>query len=161
TFEKVIQKAMKALNSLGIPIHNNIVPIMHPVAGRNDYKLSRFACYLVAMNADSKKPEVAKAHAYFASMTRSFEMMLEKTDQIERLVIRDEIKDGNTSLGKVAAAAGVLDYAKFQNAGYLGLYNMHNWQLAKRRNIDKSKLFEHMGRTELAANLFRITMTEE
>lgn len=161
SFEKVIQKAMKALSSLGIPIHNNIVPIMHPVSGKNDYKLSRFACYLIAMNADSKKPEVAKAHAYFASMTRSFEAILEKSDQIERLVIRDEIKDGNTSLGKVASAAGVSDYAKFQNAGYLGLYNMTNWQLAKKRNIDKSKLLEHMGRTELAANLFRITMTEE
>lgn len=161
TFEKVIQKAMKALNSLGIPLHDNIVPIMNPTSGKNDYKLSRFACYLIAMNADPKKEEVAKAQAYFASMTRSFELMLEKSDQIDRLVIRDEIKDGNTSLGKVVAAAGVSDYARFQNAGYLGLYNMHNWQLAKKRGIDKSKLFEHMGRTELAANLFRITMTEE
>jgi len=161
SFDNVIQKAQKGLMSLGISSHENIVPVMHPESGNHDYKLSRFACYLVSMNADPKKEEVAKAQAYFAGMTRAFEQMLENSDQLDRLVIRDEIKEGNTSLSRTAHASGVNDYAKFQNAGYLGLYNMYNWQLAKRRNLDKSKLFDHMGRTELAANLFRLTMTEE
>ena len=82
-------------------------------------------------------------------------------ENIERVVIRDDIKDGHKSLGAVAKQAGVVDYAKFANAGYLGMYNMMNVQLAKRRGCDKAKLFDTMGRTELAANLFRITQTEE
>jgi DNA-damage-inducible protein D len=161
SFDKVIQKASKALMSLNIPAHDNIVPVMNTDTGQQDYKLSRFACYLVAMNADPKKEEVAKAQAYFASMTRSFEKMMENSDQIDRVVFRDEIKEGNTALSKAAQGAGVKNFAYFQNAGYVGMYNMNNWQLANRRNIDKAKLFDHMGRTELAANLFRITMTEE
>jgi DNA-damage-inducible protein D len=161
SFEKVIQKASKALMSLNIPAHDNVVPVMNPDSGKPDYKLSRFSCYLIAMNADPKKEEVAVAQAYFASMTHSFEQMMANSDQIDRVVIRDEIKYGNKELSKTASAAGVQNFAYFQNAGYLGMYNMHNWQLANKRKIDKSKLFEHMGRTELAANLFRITMTEE
>jgi DNA-damage-inducible protein D len=161
SFDKVIQKASKALMSLNIPAHDNIIPVMNPDTGHQDYKLSRFACYLIAMNADPKKEEVAKAQAYFASMTRSFEKMMENSDQIDRVVFRDEIKEGNTALSKAAHRAGVQNFAYFQNAGYVGMYNMNNWQLANRRNIDKTKLFDHMGRTELAANLFRITMTEE
>lgn len=163
SFENVIQRAQKGLMSLGIPMHDNIVPAMNleSTPPKQDYKLSRFACYLVAMNADPKKEEVAKAQVYFAGMTRAFEQMLENSDQLDRLVIRDEIKQGNTALSKAASQGGVEDYAKFSNAGYLGLYNMYNWQLAKRRGIDKKKLMDHMGRTELAANLFRITMTEE
>jgi DNA-damage-inducible protein D len=159
SFEKVIHRAQKAIMALGIPMHDNILPFI--VDGSNDYKLSRFACYIIAMNGDSKKPEVARAQAYFASMTRAFEEMLNNSDQLDRVVIRDEIKEGNTALNRTAKQAGVQNYANFTNAGYLGLYNMHNWQLARRRNIDKKKLFDHMGRTELAANLFRVTMTEE
>lgn len=164
SFEKVIQKAQKTIMSLNIKMHENIetcINIKEDGSSMPDYKLSRFSCYLIAMNADSKKSEVAKAQAYFAAITGAFEEMLEKSDDFERLVIRDELKDSNSSLARAAKSSGVKDYAKFANAGYLGMYNMYNWQLAKKRGIDKKKIFEHMGRTELAANLFRTTMTEE
>ena len=82
-------------------------------------------------------------------------------NEIDRLLIREELTDGNKSLAGVAKSALVSDYARFQNAGYLGMYNMESWKLAKQRGIEKTKLFDGMGRAELAANLFRVTMTEE
>jgi DNA-damage-inducible protein D len=126
-----------------------------------DYKLSRFACYLAVMNGDPKKPEVAKAQLYFIELTRRFELYIQNSEDLERLLIRDELKEGNKSLASTAKKAGLTDFAKFHNAGYLGLYNMPNWDLAKRRQIQMDELYEYMGRTELAANLFRITQTEE
>jgi DNA-damage-inducible protein D len=75
--------------------------------------------------------------------------------------IREELKEDNKLLSSTAKQHGVTDYAKFTNAGYLGMYNMYNWQLAKRRGISKGKLLDHMGRAELVANQFRTVMTEE
>lgn len=161
SFKKVIDRATKAMMAIDVSHYENIFQEPNPRTQNADFKLSRFACYMVVMNSDSKKPEVAKAQVYFATMTRAFEVMMENTDQIERIAIRDDIKEGNKSLTKAANVAGVSDYGRFGNSGYLGLYNMNNWQLAKKRNIDKTKLFDHMGRAELAANYFRITMTEE
>lgn len=159
SFQKTIDRATKAFMSLGIDHYDNIIRVDRD--GHPDYKLTRFACYLIAMNGDPKKTEVAAAQAYFAAQTRKFEVYVENNTDIERVLIRDEIKEGNKSLSSAAKDAGVEDYAKFTNAGYLGMYNMFNTQLAKRRGVDKNKLFETMGRTELAANLFRITQTEE
>ena len=163
SFKKVIDRATKAFISLNIEYLDNIIRVTREIDGHSqiDYKLTRFACYLIAMNGDPKKPEVALVQAYFATQTRQFELNIEQQSDVERLLIRDEIKEGNKSLSSVAHAAGVKDYAKFTNAGYRGMYNMMNVQLARRRGVDKSKLFETMGRTELAANLFRITQTEE
>ncbi len=161
SFRKVIDRAIKAMMAIDVSYHDNVIAHDREDAKIVDFKLSRFACYMVVMNADSKKPEVAKAQAYFATMTRTFEVMIQESDQIERLIIRDDIKEGNKALTNAAKNAGITDYARFQNAGYMGLYNMGNWQLAKMHSIDKTKLFDHMGRAELAANLFRITMTEE
>ena len=163
-FQKVVDRALKACLTIGIPHHDNFrSPEMRNVDDEliNDFKLTRFACYLTVMNGDPKKPEVAAAQVYFAENTRKYEL-LQNPEEMERILIRDELKEGNKSLQGVAAKAGVTDFAKFQNAGYLGLYNMHNWQLAKKRNIvDVKKITEYMGRTELAANLFRVTQTEE
>lgn len=163
SFKKVMDRATKAFISLGIDHLDNIIRVTREVKGKDitDYKLTRFACYLIAMNGDPKKPEVAKLQAYFATQTRQFELYIEQQKDVERLLIRDEIKEGNKSLSSAAKKAGVENYAKFINAGYRGMYNMLNVQLAKRRGVDKEKLFETMGRTELAANLFRITQTEE
>lgn len=163
SFKKVIDRATKAFISLNIEYLDNIIRVTREIDGHSqtDYKLTRFACYLIAMNGDPKKPEVALVQAYFATQTRQFELNIEHQSDVERLLIRDEIKEGNKSLNCVAHAAGVENYAKFTNAGYRGMYNMLNVQLARRRGVDKSKLFETMGRTELAANLFRITQTEE
>ena len=163
TFKKVLDRATKAFISLNIDHYDNIIRVDREIGGAMvpDYKLTRFACYLIAMNGDPKKPEVALVQAYFATQTRQFELYIEKSTDIERVLIRDEIKEGNKSLSSVAKDAGVVDYAKFTNAGYRGMYNMLNVQLAHKRGVDKTKLFETMGRTELAANLFRITQTEE
>ncbi len=162
-FKKVIDRATKAFISLNIDHYDNIVYVDRNVNGKkeHDFKLTRFACYLTAMNADPKKPEVARVQAYFAEQTRKFEVYVQDDGDIERVLIRDEIKEGNKSLNATAKRAGVEDYARFANAGYLGMYNMMNVQLAHKRGCDKDKLFETMGRTELAANLFRITQTEE
>lgn len=159
TFQRVIERATKTFLALKIDHYENIIPIID--SKPRDYKLTRFACYIIAMNGDTKKPEVANVQTYFATQTRKFELLVEKQENIDRLIIRDDIKTGHTSLSSTVKKAGVVDYAKFTNAGYLGMYNMSNWQLANKRNVDKSKLFETMGRTELAANLFRITQTEE
>lgn len=159
-FQKVIDKTTRALISLNISHYENIVPIVNDGV-IVDYKLTRFACYLAAMNADPRKQQVAHAQSYFATQTRQFEVYIQNNNDMERMLYRDEVTEGHKALNAAAHQAGVEDYAKFTNAGYLGMYNMINVQLASRRGLDKSKLFETMGRTELAANLFRITQTEE
>jgi DNA-damage-inducible protein D len=163
SFEKAIGRAIKACISLNIPHHENFIPIAREINGQNltDYKLTRFACYLTVMNADPKKHGVAAAQVYFAEQTRRFELLIQDPEQIERILIRDDVKDGNKSLMSSAKKAGLKDYALFHNAGYRGMYNMLNVELAKRRGIDSKELWNYMGRTELAANLFRITQTEE
>lgn len=163
SFEKVIDRATKAFMSLNISHYDNIIPSKKQIESQetNDFKLTRFACYLVVMNGDPKKKAVALAQAYFAEQTRKFELYYQDNDGLDRLIIRDELKEGNKSLASVAKEAGVQNYANFQNSGYLGMYNMSSWQLAKLRNVEKTKLMDHMSRTELAANLFRVTQTEE
>lgn len=163
SFQKVLDRATKALVSLNIPHYENIISEMRDINGAlcQDFKLTRFACYIAVMNGDPKKQEVALAQNYFAQQTRKFELYIENNQEIDRLLIREELTEGNKSLATVAKKAGVEDYARFQNAGYLGMYNMPNWKLASKRNVKKEKLMDSMGRTELAANLFRITQTEE
>jgi len=164
SFIKVIDRATRAFVSLNISHYDNIVHCIRDIGGKEsqDFKLTRFACYLIAMNGDPKKAEVAEAQSYFAQQTRKLEIAFQNSEEFERLVIRDELTEGNKSLASAASQHGVTDYARFQNAGFLGMYNMNNWDLKKKRNIDsKTTLADHMGRTELAANLFRVTQTEE
>lgn len=162
-FQKVIDKATKAFMSLNINHFENIVYVERESEGKKypDFKLTRFACYIVAMNGDPRKVEVARVQAYFAEQTRKFEVYLQGSEDMDRILFREEIKEGNKSLFTAAKKAGVEDFAKFNNAGYRGMYNMMNFQLANKRKCEKDKLLEAMGRTELAANLFRITQTEE
>lgn len=162
-FHKVIDKATKAFMSLGINHYENIIYVEREREDKKfpDFKLTRFACYIVAMNSDPRKVEVARVQAYFAEQTRKFEVYLQGSDDMGRILFREEIKEGNKALATTAKKAGVEDFAKFNNAGYLGMYNMMNFQLANKRKCEKDKLLESMGRTELAANLFRITQTEE
>ncbi len=162
-FHRVIDKATKAFMSLGINHYENIIYVERELQDKKvpDFKLTRFACYIVAMNSDSRKVEVARIQAYFAEQTRKFEVYLQGSDDMDRILFREEIKEGNKALFQTAQKAGVEDFAKFNNSGYLGMYNMMNFQLANKRKCEKDKLLESMGRTELAANLFRITQTEE
>ncbi len=159
-FEKAIHRAIKACITLGIDHFENFEKIVRD-NDRTDYKLTRFACYLTVMNADPKKELVAQAQLYFVQQTRKFELYIENREEIERILIREEVREGNKSLMSTAKTAGLINYAQFNHRGYLGLYNMGNWQLATRRGIKKEALSDYMGRAELAANLFRITQTEE
>ena len=163
SFEKVLDRATKAMISLGIPHYKNIVLADRDVDGlkTKDFKLTRFACYIAVMNGNPSKPEVAAAQVYFAQQTRQFELQ-QGHNEMDRLLIRDELTEGNKALNSTAKQAGVQDFARFQDAGYMGLYNMQAYQLKNRRGLEKgANLADYMGRTELAANLFRVTQTEE
>jgi DNA-damage-inducible protein D len=128
----------------------------------DDIKLSRFACYMVAMNADIKKPVVARAQAYFAEQVEKINIILEGRNEIERLNIRHEIRDMSAPLNSAAKSCGVVNFGLFHDAGYRGLYNRGIGDVKKMKGIrEAADHFDFMGRTELAANLFRMTMTEE
>jgi len=164
-FLKVINKAIQVMMSLNIRHQDNVFYINRDIEGKlvEDAKLTRFACYLTAMNGDVKKEEVAKAQVYFIEQTRQFELLIRTQDQVERIATREELKEANTSLNSTAKRAGLAfdGYANFTNAGYLGMYNKMNFQLARDRGIKKDDLLEHMGKTELAANTLRAAMTED
>ena len=156
-FRKVIMRAMQACLSLGIIPDDNFV--------REDgsYQLTRFACYLVAMNGDTKKAQVAAAQVYFASLAATYATHLEHADGIDRLVIRDEVRGGEKSLASTAKRHGVhgRGYGLFKDAGYRGMYNMSLRELKQYKGLRESvTIADHMGRPELAAHLFRITQTE-
>lgn len=136
----------------------------------DNIKLSRYACYLTVQNADSSKLIVAQAQTYFAIQTRRAEILLDQNSLTEeeqrRLLLRSEMKKHNSQLAGAAKEAGVSttkDYAIFQNAGYKGLYNgLTKKDIHERKGLGKSQdILDHMGSTELAANLFRATQTEE
>ena len=164
TFEKAINRASKACLTLNSPLADAIQQTDREVDGRTcrDYKLSRFGCYLVAINADVKKPQVAAAQAYFITLAEAFRQYLQHGDGVERVLIRDDITERERVLSGVVHQAGIENYAYFQSAGYRGLYNMNLGKIREMRGIERGRSpLDFMGRTELAANLFRITQTEE
>lgn len=166
SFQKIVNKGITACMTLGIDVMQDFRQVPGEVDGKKvmDYQLSRFACYLVAMNGDPKKEQVAKAQAFFATIAESFRRYVEEAEEVERVLVREEISAHEKTLSSVAKSAGVDKYALFQNAGYRGMYNMNLRDLKQRKgltgNSAKRSLLDFMGKEELAANLFRVTQTE-
>ncbi len=177
-FEKVINKAKDACVGAGNSLSGCFVDVNKTSAMPNggvkellDIKLSRYACYLIVMNGDPRKEVIALGQTYFALKTRKQELSEQEsfeqlTEDQKRLAIRGELTEHNKSLAEAAKNAGVTttqDYAIFQNKGYQGLYGgLGAKQIHERKGLKKSQnILDHMGSTELAANLFRATQTDE
>ena len=134
---------------------------------QDNYKLSRYACYLIVQNGDSKKDVVALGQTYFAVQTRKMELTEEEYSKLsedeKRLYKRRQVKDGNKSLYRIAIKKGVKNFDRFTNAGYRGLYNGETADdIAKRKGLRyREEILDHMGSAELSANEFRISQTEE
>lgn len=174
-FENVIEKAKEASRNSGNVENLHFVDvnkIVHlGVANRDiqDIALSRYACYLIVQNSDPRKEVVALGQTYFAVKTRQQELSEEfenLTEDEKRLGIRNEIKEHNKSLAEAANMAGIKttkEYAIFQNYGYKGLYGgLTAKDIHKKKGLKKNQqILDHMGSTELAANLFRATQTDE
>jgi DNA-damage-inducible protein D len=172
-FEQVIKKAKKACFNSGHRIEDHFVDITEMVdigsgAQRpvNSIYMSRYACYLIVQNADPGKAIVALGQTYFAVQTRKQEISEQDVEDKRRLLLRQEMKVHNVRLAGAAKEAGVVkasDYAIFQNHGYMGLYGGLTAQdIHQRKRLRKGQqILNHMGSTELAANLFRATQTEE
>lgn len=174
-FSKVIDRAKLACKNSGRNIEDDFPEVRKIVeAGATqkkvtDYELSRYACYLIVQNGDPRKEVIALGQTYFAIQTRRQEVadyFNQLDEDNKRLVIRGDIKQWNQMLLEAAHNAGVItneEYAEFQNAGYMGLYGgLTVEDIHKRKNLkDNEKILDFMGSTELIANLFRISQTEE
>jgi DNA-damage-inducible protein D len=178
-FQNVINKAIESCRNSDQSTENHFLQTGKMVKiGSNserevlDYHLSRYACYLIVQNADPSKEVVAKGQTYFAIQTRKQEItQMEEyqnlvSDDEKRLFLRNELKKHNLQLASAAKEVGVIepiDYAIFQDHGYRGLYGgLVSKDIHKRKGLKPSqKILDHMGSTELAANLFRATQTED
>jgi DNA-damage-inducible protein D len=171
-FRLVIQKAILACDNSGVFSSNHFREFTDMIeVGKGakreieNWYLSRYACYLIAMNGSSEKPEIATAQTYFAAQTLRSEAEQALTDEQRRMILRDRVKGANKKLGGAAKDAGVQsqNFGIFQDEGYKGLYGGLGVKAIKaRKGIGKSEeLLDCIGRAELAANEFRITQTEE
>lgn len=174
-FRRVIKRAMIACENAGHNITDHFPEVRYSVEGgvapRNkiDYELTRYACYLIVQNGDPRKEVIALGQTYFAIQTYRQELA-DHYNQLDedrrRLVVRGDIKQWNQLLVETAHDAGVItdeEFAIFQNAGYMGLYGgLDVNDIHERKHLKAGqKILDYMGSTELIANLFRISQTEE
>ena len=173
-FEKIIDKAKISCKNSGISDIEHFINVSKlSKRGNNaeveikDYKLTRYACYLIAQNGDSRKKVIALAQTYFAVQTRKQEITEKEysmlTEDEKRFYQRNLTKKGNYSLNQTAKKAGVKNFDKFHNSGYKGLYNGETADdIAKRKGLRyREDILDNMGSDELIANLFRISQTEQ
>ena len=173
-FEGVVQKAMKSCENSDIHTLDHFVVVDKMVqigsgAYRKqiDYKLTRYACYLIAQNGDSRKKVISLAQTYFAIQTRKQEITEQEYDSLsddeKRFYQRKLTKQGNYTLQKIASSAGVKNMAEFHNAGYKGLYNGETADdIFKRKKLRyREDILDNMYKDELVANLFRINQTKQ
>ena len=172
-FEQVIKKAKAACFNSGQRLEDHFVDITEMIEiGKGGQRpvssvyMSRYACYLIIQNADPSKEIVALGQTYFAVQTRKQEISEQDIEDKRRLLLRQEMKTHNIRLAGAAKEAGIVkasDYAIFQNHGYMGLYDgLTSGDIHRRKGLKKGQqILNHMGSTELAANLFRATQTEE
>lgn len=172
-FIPAIERAKKACENSGQMVNLHFAHVSEPQKSRNqygeiqgqvldDYSLSRYACYLIAQNGDSRKEEIALAQTYFAIQTRKQEVHEQLMEDSKRMLLRGEMKEQNKNLARVAKEAGVMNYANFQDYGYMGLYaGMRQKDIKVKKKLKKTEaILDHMGSEELAANLFRTTQAQ-
>ena len=173
-FENVINKAKETCKNSDISVIEHFADIGKTIKMPKgaekiipDYKLTRYACYLIAQNGDSRKKVIALAQTYFAVQTRKQEITEKEysilTEDEKRFYQRNLTRKGNYSLNQTAKKAGVKNFDKFHNSGYKGLYNGETADdIAKKKGLRyREDILDNMGSTELIANLFRISQTEE
>ncbi len=171
-FENVIKRAELSCSNSGQKINYHFAHTLkmikiatgtekETIRNIEDYILSRYACYLIAQNGDSSKKEISLAQTYFALQTRKQEIFERLDSKGKRLFLRGDIKTHNKKLFATAQKAGVTNFAHFNNQGYLGLYGMNISKIKEEKRIGKDDILDRAGSTELAANLFRITQTDE
>lgn len=172
-FESVIEKAKISCEQSGNIVNDHFANVGKIVSAGvttkdiGDIMLSRYACYLIVQNADARKKVVAEGQSYFAVQTRKQELLDDEIARLsedeKRLALRKNVTDSNKTLFATAKDHGVNNFGKFNNAGYQGLYNGENMaDIKQRKGLKKSHdILDYMGPTELAANWFRITQTDE
>jgi DNA-damage-inducible protein D len=177
-FKAVMAKSQTAADQADQPANDHfaevgkMIPIGHGAEREvEDFKLSRYACYLIVQNGDPSKPVIANGQTYFAIQTRRQELaddaaFRQLSEDQKRVYLRGEVREHNKQLVETAQQAGVetpVDFAVFQDHGYRGLYGgLGARDIHQRKGLKKSQqILDHMGSTELAANLFRATQTEE
>ena len=173
-FEKIIHKAKISCKNSDISVFDHFTDVSKTIKMPKgaektilDYKLTRYACYLIAQNGDSRKKVIATAQTYFAVQTRKQEITEKEysmlTEDEKRFYQRNLTRKGNYSLNQTAKKAGVKNFDKFHNAGYKGLYNGETADdIAKRKGLRyREDILDNMGSDELITNLFRISQTEQ
>ena len=172
-FKTVINNAKISCINSNISLSEQFTEVSKPLVGGNgniqnvlDYKLSRYACYLITQNADPRKEVVALGQTYFVIQTRKQELLEDELKNLseddKRIKIRKQVRNGNYGLNRTAINSGVKNLGEFHNAGYKGLYNGETANdIAKRKELNyRQDILDFMGSEELADNLFRIIQTD-